>query len=98
MRGALPSRRELFKATAALVGAGLIGDGVDVLTGSAGRCNIGACDWSIGMRGETGAMALARQLGIDGAQVSMGNVESGLQLRRPEVQRAYRDAAEANGV
>jgi sugar phosphate isomerase/epimerase len=65
---------------------------------AAGRFNIGACDWSIGMRGKTGAMALARQLGLDGAQISMGNVESELHLRRPDVQRSYREAAEAAGV
>ena len=62
------------------------------------RFNIGACDWSIGMRGKTGAMALARQLGLDGAQISMGSVESDLHLRQPDVQRSYRDAAEAAGV
>lgn len=91
MRHALPSRRELLKNTTALFTAGLLGSGLrDVFAGSRGRFNIGACDWSIGMRGKTGAMALARQLGIDGAQVSMGNVESDLHLRRPDVQRAYR--------
>jgi L-ribulose-5-phosphate 3-epimerase len=31
-------------------------------------------------------------------QVSMGSVEDDLQLRRPDVQRAYREAAAANGV
>jgi sugar phosphate isomerase/epimerase len=94
----LPSRRELFKTTAALVGAGLLGEAVQMFADGGGRFNIGACDWSIGMRGKTGAMALARQLGLDGAQVSMGSVESGLPLRQPDVQRAYRDAAGANGV
>ena len=43
-------------------------------------------------------MALARQLGLDGVQVSMGSVETDLQLRQPDVQRAYREAAEASGV
>lgn len=96
-RPALPSRRHLLKTTTALVGAGLFG-ARNVFAGSAGRFNIGACDWSIGMRGKTGAMALARQFGIDGAQVSMGSVESDLSLRQPDVQRAYRDAADVNGV
>ena len=43
-------------------------------------------------------MALARELGLDGVQVSMGSVETDLHLRQPDVQRAYRDAAEASGV
>ena len=90
------SRRDLLKGATALVGAGLCGGLRDVV--AAGRFDIGACDWSIGMRGKTGAMALARQLGLDGAQVSMGSVESDLHLRQPDVQRSYRDAAEAAGV
>jgi len=104
MKRALPSRRELLQNAAALLGAGLAGGGVrDEWAGSRGRFSIGACDWSIGMRGKTEAMALARQLGIDGAQVSMGhvsteNAESDLHLRRPDVQRAYREAAATSGV
>ena len=90
------SRRDLLKGATTLLGAGLGGGIRDVF--AAGRFNIGACDWSIGMRGKTGAMALARQLGLDGAQVSMGSVESDLHLRQPDVQRSYRDAAEAAGV
>jgi L-ribulose-5-phosphate 3-epimerase len=93
----LPSRRAVLKSATALLSAGLCrADLRDVF--AAGRFNIGACDWSIGMRGKTGAMALARQLGLDGAQVSMGSVETDLHLRQPEVQRAYREAAEASGV
>jgi sugar phosphate isomerase/epimerase len=50
------------------------------------------------MRGRTDALALARKLGLDGVQVSMGSVDNDLQLRRPDVQQAYRDAAAAAGV
>src|SRR4030095_9095916 len=39
-----------------------------------------------------------KQLGLDGVQVSIGSVENDLQLRRPDVQRAYRDAAIAHRV
>jgi L-ribulose-5-phosphate 3-epimerase len=98
MRRERPSRRDVLRNAAALVSAGLVGGNVRNVAGSAGRFNIGACDWSIGMRGKTGAMALARELGLDGVQVSMGNVESDLHLRQPDVQRAYREAAAASGV
>jgi len=97
MKRRLPSRRDLLKSAAAAVGAGLSGRG-QKQPAAAGRFNIGACDWSIGMRGRTDAMALARRLGIDGVQVSMGSVDNDLQLRQPDVQRAYRDAAAASGV
>lgn len=94
-----PSRRDILKNASALVGLGLVGGSVrDVLGGSRGQFSIGACDWSIGMRSKTGAMALARELGLDGVQVSMGNVESDVHLRQPGVQRAYREAAAASGV
>ena len=33
-----------------------------------GRFTIGACDWSIGFRGRTEALALAKQLGLDGTE------------------------------
>lgn len=97
MTRAQSSRRDLLKKGTALLSAALCGgalrDGF-----AAARFNLGACDWSIGMRGKPEALALARQLGLDGVQVSMGSVENDLQLRRPEVQRAYRDAAAASGV
>ncbi len=99
MNQALPSRRDLLKSAATLVGAGVVGLGVrDVFAQGGKRFSIGACDWSIGMRGKVGAMSLARELGLDGAQISMGSVETDLHLRQPEMQSAYRHAAEASGV
>ena len=67
-------------------------------SGTAARFQIGACDWSLGQRGRTEAFTVAQKLGLDGVQVSMGSVDNDLQLRRPEVQRAYREAAAATGV
>ncbi len=93
-----PSRRDVLR-TSAVIGAGLIADIQWSAAGSAqARFSIGACDWSIGMRARPEALALARKLELDGAQVSMGNVENDLHLRRPDVQQAYRDAAQASGV
>ena len=92
------TRRDVLRGAVALGGLWAAGGVGELLAGRAGRFSIGACDWSIGMRGQVGAMALARQFGIDGAQVSMGTVENDLHLRRPEMQQAYREAAAANGV
>ena len=56
-----------------------------------GRFRIGACDWSLGMRARTDAFARGeaararRRAGLD------GSVDNDLQLRRPDVQRAYRE-------
>jgi L-ribulose-5-phosphate 3-epimerase len=89
------TRRALLERAAALAAFGLSGL---YSVAAKGRFDIGACDWSLGMRGKTDALAVAKQLGLDGVQVSMGSVDDDLQLRRPEVQRAYREAAATNGV
>ena len=91
------TRRDLLKSAATLTGLAAV-TGVEDIGAAAGRFSIGACDWSLGLRGSTEALALAKQLGLDGVQVSMGSLENDLHLRRPEVQRAYRDAASAHGV
>ena len=52
---------------------------------------IGACDWSIGQRGELAAMELARQIGLDGVQVTFGEPGAKYDLRKPEVRREYLD-------
>jgi L-ribulose-5-phosphate 3-epimerase len=101
MRRARPSRRDLLKNAAELVAAGFcVAQHRDVLASQARISNqfsIGACDWSIGMRGRTEALALAKELGLDGVQVSMGS-KNDLRLRQPDVQRAYREAASASGL
>ncbi len=93
-----PSRRDVLRTAAALAGSYLVAGPRGAAGGSAGRFSIGACDWSIGMRGRTAALGLAKQLGLDGAQVSMGSVENDLHLRRADVQQSYRDAAAASGT
>ncbi len=90
------TRREVLLAAAAAAGLGP--DGAREAFAQRGRFRIGACDWSLGMRGRTDAFTVGRQLGLDGIQVSMGGVDNDLQLRRPEVQRAYREASAATGV
>ncbi len=95
-RPASLTRRGLLERAAALALFGLSG-GVYPLA-ARGRFDLGACDWSLGMRGKTEALAVAKELGLDGVQVSMGSVGDDLQLRRPDVQRAYREAAAATAV
>jgi sugar phosphate isomerase/epimerase len=94
------SRRRVLQDAAALLGIGIVGGRQ---TKPASRFTIGACDWSIGMRARVDALSIAQKLGLDGVQVSMGQVaksegETDLQLRRTDVQRAYREAAASTGV
>jgi sugar phosphate isomerase/epimerase len=62
------------------------------------RFRIGACDWSIGQMASPAAFAVARQIGLDGLQVSLGTAANDMALRKPEVQARYREAAAATGV
>ena len=55
---------------------------------------IGACEWSLG-KSDPSCFQVAKQIGLDGVQVNMGTVRNDMQLRRPEVQKAYLAAAKA---
>jgi sugar phosphate isomerase/epimerase len=90
------TRRQVLEAAAIAVGLGPAGG--RSAWAQRGRFRIGACDWSLGMRGRTEAFAVAKKLGLDGVQVSMGGVDSDLQLRRADLQQAYREASTAAGV
>ena len=59
---------------------------------------IGACDWSIGKMGDPAAMQVAKEIGLDGVQVSPGTAANNLHLRQPEVQQRYHEAVKATGV
>ncbi len=62
------------------------------------RFRLGACDWSIGKMGNPGAFELAREIGLDGVQVSLGTAADDMRLRKPEVQQRYKDAARHSGL
>lgn len=59
---------------------------------------IGACDWSIGCRADLKAFDVAKEIGLDGVQASLGTVDDDMKLRQPEVQKAYLAASERTGV
>jgi L-ribulose-5-phosphate 3-epimerase len=58
---------------------------------------IGACQWSL-RRGDESCFDVAREIGLDGVQVNMGNAGNHMHLRKPDVQRAYLEAAKRTGV
>lgn len=62
------------------------------------RFKIGACDWSIGKMGQVSGLELAKRIGLDGVQVSLGTAADDMKLRGAEVQRSYLDAAKTTGV
>jgi len=62
------------------------------------RFKIGACDWSIGKLADPAALEVAKQIGLDGVQVSLGTLANDMHLRRPDAQQRYQDAAKKSGV
>ena len=51
---------------------------------------IGACDWSLGKGADLAAFDVARQIGLDGVQVSLGSTKDDMHLHTAKVQKAYR--------
>ena len=61
------------------------------------RFKIGACEWSLG-KSDPSCFLVAKEIGLDGVQVDMGQASDNMHLRQPEVQRAYIEAADRTGL
>lgn len=60
---------------------------------------VGMTDWNLGKRGDITKVALARQIGLDGIQVSLTfPTDDSPHLRDPKTQAAFRRAALENGI
>ena len=62
------------------------------------RFKIGACDWSLGKLADAASFEVAREIGLDGVQVSLGTAADDMKLRQPAVQEQFKDAARKAGV
>jgi L-ribulose-5-phosphate 3-epimerase len=62
------------------------------------RYRLGACDWSIGKMGDPRAFEVAKEIGLDGVQVSLGTAADDMRLRKPEMQQQYLAAAKQAGL
>src|SRR5688500_11258766 len=61
---------------------------------------VGMTDWNLGQRGDIAKIALAREIGLDGIQVSLQFPTDGTTptLRDAKTQAAFRRAALENGI
>ena len=60
---------------------------------------VGMTDWNLGKRGDVTKIALARQIGLDGIQVSLTFPTDGSpHLRDPKTQAEFKQAALENGI
>ncbi len=95
----MQTRREcLIRAASAAAGLAISGKGQRAEAAErTSALRVGMCDWSLG-RSDPGGFALAREIGLDGIEVSIGYPKDNLRLRQPAVQRQYLDAARESGL
>ncbi len=59
---------------------------------------IGVCDWNVGKMADPGCFEVARSIGLDGVQVSLGTAANDMHLRRHDIQQAYLAQSKKHGV
>ena len=90
------NRRDFVKCAAA---AAAVPQLARAETPAALPIRIGMTDWNLGKRGDVAKVALARQIGLDGIQVSLTfPTDDSPHLRDPKVQAQFKQAALDNGV
>jgi len=96
--GKITRRTALLRsAKATAFAAGLSTFGPLFAAGKSRWFKIGACEWSLGRR-DPSSFEVAKKIGLDGVQVNMGTLADEMQLRKPEVQKAYLAAAAKTGL
>lgn len=61
------------------------------------RFKIGACEWSL-RKSDPSCFRVAKEIGLDGVQIDLGRASNQMQLRKPELQRAYIAATKESGL
>jgi L-ribulose-5-phosphate 3-epimerase len=62
------------------------------------RFKVGVTDWNLKLEGKPEAVALAKRLGFDGVQISVGIGTERLPLSDPALQKQYLDASKREGL
>jgi sugar phosphate isomerase/epimerase len=89
----------IARSAAAAAGVAVLASGAEAFAGPGKRrFRIGACDWSLGKMGDPGAFAMAKEIGLDGVQVSLGTAANDMRLRQAAVQEEYKAAADKAGL
>jgi L-ribulose-5-phosphate 3-epimerase len=96
------TRRNFFgqAALASAVLPALAGTSAAAETVNPVPVRIGMTDWNLGQRGDISKIALAREIGLDGIQVSVQYPTDGTTptVRDPKTQAAFKRAALENGI
>lgn len=93
------TRREILAGAAAVTTGVAFGAQTRnaLAAANASGLKVSMCDWSMG-KTTPDAFPLAKEIGLQGVQVSLGDPENKLWLRQPKVQEQYLDAARKSGV
>jgi L-ribulose-5-phosphate 3-epimerase len=95
----LLNRRDFVKRAAVAAAALPAWTPIKARGESALPIRVGMTDWNLGQRGDITKIALARQIGLDGIQVSLiFPADGGLHLRDPRIQAQFKQAALENGI
>jgi L-ribulose-5-phosphate 3-epimerase len=94
------SRRQMLTRLSGVASVSLISPRLAPLLAAPGerRFKIGACDWSIGKMADTEALNVAKEIGLDGVQISLGTAANDMHLRQASVQGQYRQLSKETGV
>ena len=93
------TRRELLSRGAQVGALALMAGKLEPLLAAPAKrwFKIGACEWNLD-RSDPSSLTVAKEIGLDGVQINMGSVGNDMHLRKPEVQKAYLDAARRTGL
>ena len=100
MNRTLFTRRQVLATGLAGLAGGALSPWIELLHAGSEepRFKISACDWSIGRRQQLDALVLAKKIGLDGVQVSFGDVEARYDLRKADVRQEFAAASKRLGV
>ena len=93
------TRRTMLARSAQIAAAGLLAPHLNPLLAAPGSrwFKIGACEWCLG-KADPSCFDVAKKIGLDGVQINMGSAGDGMKLCKPEVQKAYLEAAKSAGM
>lgn len=64
----------------------------------AARFRVGVTDWNLGLEGKVESIALAKKIGFDGVQISLGKGDDKLPLADPALQEKFLDESKRVGL
>nr|WKN38132.1 sugar phosphate isomerase/epimerase [Tunicatimonas sp. TK19036] len=92
------SRRRMLQRSASAAGLAAFAPLSNLFAREKTTYRVGVCDWSIGKHSDVEALAFAKELGLDGVQISLGTPANNMHLRQKKIQQAYLQAEKQTGV